>query len=163
MATEPKPLSARSATILGLIAAGHSYEQVLATDPELTYLDIFAAAREALEFAGRSDDKYTQRLAAVQQRYPRAYTPWSSEEERQLRQLVEAGCTIKKISAQLERQPSAIRSRMFRLGLQADASAPAGRGLHNVMEFYGRGGTSWDGSDAQEYINRQREEWDHRP
>ncbi len=35
--------------VLGLIAEGRSYDQILQQHPELTYFDIFAAAREALE------------------------------------------------------------------------------------------------------------------
>ena len=34
---------------------------------------------------------------------------------------------------------------------------------HSIMEFYGRGRASWDGTDAQEYVNRLRSEWNHRP
>jgi len=163
MAAEPKSLSPRAAAILKLIAAGHSYEQVLAADPELTYLDIFAAAREALEVAGQADNGYASRLAAIQERHPRAYAPWSGDEDLQLRQLVEAGQSVDEISARLQRQPGAIRSRVQKLGLQAGAAPANERPLHNVMEFYGRGRTAWDGIDAQEYVNKLREEWDHRP
>ena len=42
-------LSATARTILGLIAEGRSYDQILQQHPELTYFDIFAAAREAVE------------------------------------------------------------------------------------------------------------------
>ena len=44
-------LSETARTILGLIAEGRSYDQILQQRPELTYFDIFAAAREALELA----------------------------------------------------------------------------------------------------------------
>ena len=91
MATEQKNLSPKSTAILKLIADGHSYEQVLATDPELTYLDIFNAAREALEVVGQADSAYASRLAAIQQEHPRAYMPWSDAEDLQLRRLVELG------------------------------------------------------------------------
>lgn len=163
MAARPKTLSPRSVAILKLIAAGHSYEQVLATDPALTYLDIFAAAREALAVAGQANSAYARRLAAMRERYPRAYTPWSCDEDQQLRELVAAGHSVDAISARLQRPPSAIRSRMQRLGLPAEVDESKERPLHNVMEFYGRGRASWDGTDAQEYVDRLREEWDHRP
>ncbi|MBN1139286.1 MAG: hypothetical protein JXM73_22105 [Anaerolineae bacterium] len=42
-------LSPRSVTVLKLIARGHTYDQILALHPELTYPDIFEAARKALE------------------------------------------------------------------------------------------------------------------
>jgi hypothetical protein len=48
-ARERKKLSTRSTTVLKLIAEGRTYEQILTLCPELTYPDIFAAAREALE------------------------------------------------------------------------------------------------------------------
>ncbi|MFL7812020.1 MAG: hypothetical protein AB8I80_25505 [Anaerolineae bacterium] len=38
----------KSRTVLVLIAEGRTYEQILALHPELTYYDIFAAAKEAL-------------------------------------------------------------------------------------------------------------------
>jgi hypothetical protein len=41
-------LTARTTAILRLIAEGRSYDQILLRHPELTYLDIFSAAREAL-------------------------------------------------------------------------------------------------------------------
>jgi hypothetical protein len=44
-------LSEQARLILGLIAEGRSYDQILQQHPELTYFDIFGAAREALEFA----------------------------------------------------------------------------------------------------------------
>ena len=46
-------LSRTSRTVLALIAEGRTYEQILALHPELTYRDIFAAAREALEETGQ--------------------------------------------------------------------------------------------------------------
>lgn len=163
MAAQRITLSPRSAAILRLIAAGHSYEQVLATDPELTYLDIFAAARQALEIAGESDGSYARRLAAIQEQHPRAYAPWSQEEDLQLRQLVRAGLSVNDISSRLQRQPSAIRSRIQRLQLLTETAPRNERPRHSVMEFHGRGRATWDGTDAQERVNRLREEWDHRP
>jgi len=31
---------------------------------------------------------------------------------------------------------------------------------HHVSEFRGVGRASWDGSDAQEYVNQERDAWD---
>jgi hypothetical protein len=46
--------------------------------------------------------------------------------------------------------------------LAAEGAATTGPRLHNVMEFYGVGRRSWDGSDAQEFVNKLRAEWDER-
>jgi hypothetical protein len=47
---EPDPPSSKSRTVLALIAEGRTYEQILSLHPELTYYDIFAAAKEALAY-----------------------------------------------------------------------------------------------------------------
>jgi len=57
------------------------------------------------------------RLRAIKARHPRAYQRWSEEEHTQLRRLVGEGRSEKTIAAMMQRQPSAIRSRIFKLGL----------------------------------------------
>lgn len=34
---------------------------------------------------------------------------------------------------------------------------------HSLMELHGLGAEIWQGVDAQEYVNRLRQEWDQRP
>ncbi len=112
-----KTLSSKSVAVLKLIADGHSYEQILAAYPTLTYLDIFGAAQEALVLAGEASTAHQQRLNRIRATHPRAYEKWSEEEDQQLRQLAQAGVKVKDIAAQLQRQPSAIQSRIEKLGL----------------------------------------------
>ena len=33
----------------------------------------------------------------------------------------------------------------------------------SIMELHGLGAEIWDGIDAQEYVNKLRDEWEHRP
>lgn len=33
----------------------------------------------------------------------------------------------------------------------------------SIMELHGLGAEIWQGIDAQEYVNRLRDEWEHRP
>ena len=49
--------------------------------------------------------------------HPRAYEPWSSSEEQRLVSLFKSGLSIDDIAAVLERRPSAVRTRLNRLGL----------------------------------------------
>lgn len=37
------------------------------------------------------------------------------------------------------------------------------RPKRSILELHGLGKEIWEGVDAQEYVNRLREEWDHRP
>lgn len=114
-----KTLSSKSVAVLKLIADGHSYEQILMAYPVLTYLDIFGAAQEALALSGEASTAHQLRLARIHAKHPRAYEKWGEEEDQQLRQLVEAGVRVKDIAAQFQRQPSAVRSRIEKLGLAA--------------------------------------------
>lgn len=117
MAKKHKTLSERSVNVLKLIAEGRSYEQILTFQPDLTYRDIFDAAREALEATGEVLSDYQERMAEVRRDHPRAYEPWTDEEDATLVRLSQAGRTVDEIAAQLQRQPSAVRSRMQKRNL----------------------------------------------
>jgi hypothetical protein len=95
-----RKLGSKSVTVLDLTARGRSYEQILTLHPDLTYLDIFGAAREALGLDEQTSTTYEQRLAQIREAYPRAYEKWTDRED------------VDDIAAQLQRQPSAIRSRI---------------------------------------------------
>lgn len=112
-----KSLSANATLVLQLIARGYTYEQILVLEPMLTYLDIFDAAREALELQMETSNDYADRVLAIRKDHPRAYEQWSDEEDTQLTHLVRAGKSVDEIAAIHQRQPSAIRNRMTRLGL----------------------------------------------
>ena len=119
MAEREHSLSRRSTEVLRLISQGRTYEQILSIHPEMTYLDIFHAAGEALEALsapsqGRS--AYEERLSRVRESHTRAYDRWTPSEDAELARLAAMGESVEEISARLQRQPSAIRSRMTRLG-----------------------------------------------
>ena len=117
-----RQLSEKSVLILQLLAEGRSHGQIVDTHAEITFLDICNAAQEALAL-NASQSSHQDRLAAVKQRHPRAYEPWSSDEETKLSAMVGEALTAAEMAAQLGRQPSAIRSRLARMGLlEADAS-----------------------------------------
>lgn len=110
-------LSGRAVAVLKMIATGHTYEQILATHPGLTYLDIFAAASEALGMPQEHAEPAMHRAKRV---HPRAYERWTPEEEAELRALHASGRSVAEIAGELQRQPSAIRSRMGHLGIDQD-------------------------------------------
>lgn len=118
MPRSARSLSATAVTVLTMIGDRHSYEQILAAHPTLTYRDIFDAAREALAVAGDGDG-HDDRLVAIRAVHPRAYEPWTRDEDERLRAMVAGGETAAAMSVALQRQPGAIRSRMLRLGLPA--------------------------------------------
>lgn len=111
-------LSANAAQVLHLMAEGRSYEQILALCPDLTYLDIFSAAREALDLAQSTGEAYEDRLATIRRTHPRAFEPWSHDEDSRLTSMIAAGEGVKGIARCLGRRPSAISSRVRKLSLE---------------------------------------------
>ena len=49
------------------------------------------------------------------------------------------------------------------LGLEGSGAEAAQSSRQSIMELHGLGKEIWEGIDAQEYVNKLREEWDHRP
>lgn len=49
------------------------------------------------------------------QKHPRAYQPWTDAEEAQMLDLMKMGKSVKEIAVILERQPSAIQSRLRKI------------------------------------------------
>ena len=137
-------LSEQSTTILGLIAEGRSYEQILQRHPTLTYFDVFAAAREALDRLQAPAPEPTEEHrmlhhlanaaevgdgeAPPEKRLPlhierarkthrRAWARWTRDEDAQLTTLFQQGAARSEIEQQLGRQPGAITGRLLKLGL----------------------------------------------
>lgn len=111
-------LSAKSVAVLNLIAEGQSYTQIVDGHPGISYLDIFAAAGEALRLDEPESD-YQARLQDIRSRYQRAYERWTEGEDAQLRAMFTQHRTIQQMATRFQRQPSAIRARLSKLGLDA--------------------------------------------
>lgn len=123
-------LSAKTIAVMEMIAQGNSYEQILRARPELTYRDIFGAAREVLTEAARPE---SSRLEKIRRRHPRAYEKWAPEEESQLEKLILEGHTVAGIAGRLKRQRGAIRIRIMRLGLVEKLSTKEQERLKRIL------------------------------
>jgi hypothetical protein len=117
-------LGDKTLIVLEEIAGGYTYEQIIAKHPGLTYLDIFFAAREALNIIAAFSIKTSitgmpktdgKTLSDYRKINPRAYEKWTDEEEEALIELVQAGHGIKYAAGLLQRKPSAIQSRLEKL------------------------------------------------
>ena len=60
---------------------------------------------------------YIEKIAKIREQYPRAYEPWSAEEDEQLQLRYSQQASIKVLAAEFQRQPGAIQSRLKKLGL----------------------------------------------
>ena len=92
---------------------------ILAGELDLTYKDIFDAAAEALVVADSAPPTHKERMEHIHQLHPRAYEPWTAEEDARLTQLSRSGQAAKEIAEILQRQPGAIQSRLAKLNLAA--------------------------------------------
>ena len=142
-------LSESARRILGLIAEGRSYDQILQQHPELTYFDIFAAAREALDAVQAEPSEpildqspplsppvellplpaprpkppsFVERARAT---HGRAFARWSREEDTRLEQLFRAGMPRSEIVRLLDRHEGAITRRLEKLGLIEAPEGPS--------------------------------------
>ena len=113
-------LNQKSVTVLRLIADGHTYAQIVDTHADISYLDIFAAAEEVLEILEASSS-YEDRMAKIKQNHSRAYERWTDEEDRELAGMCQEDKKVAEIADHLGRQPSAIRSRLVKLGFESRA------------------------------------------
>ena len=112
-------LSGTARDVLSLIAEGRSYDRILGQLPDLTYKDIFRSAEEALEVMRSHEDARPATLDQIRCEHPRAYEKWTEQEDDTLRRLSAEGWPVKEIAAELQRQPSAVTSRLAKLGLSA--------------------------------------------
>ncbi|MFQ5498516.1 MAG: DUF433 domain-containing protein [Candidatus Zixiibacteriota bacterium] len=125
---------AKVTDVLDLIAKGHSHSQILDKYTDLSMGDILNSAAFARDLILRhvSSDNVIRidgeiRLTAssgrlvdiTEQRktHPRAYEPWTQDEENRIASLYKNGETFVRIGDKLQRKPGAVRSRLLKLGM----------------------------------------------
>jgi DNA-binding NarL/FixJ family response regulator len=121
-------LSSRAEAILEMIARGYSYERILAEHKELTYLDLFAAAREVLDVI-KTDQAGLEKPAGVKGKPARAGKKWDEAEDKRLAELFRAGEPVARIAELLERREFAIQARLVKSGLLKSKDVPGYREL----------------------------------
>jgi len=120
-----EPLPSRTLEIMSLIARGFSYDDIVNYRPQLTYSDIRSAAEQVIELSERiasiqADilrDQKQKGIEAIKASYPRAYTPWTDEDINTLIVLHKQAVSVTKIAQRLERQETAVISKLFKMGL----------------------------------------------
>jgi len=80
------------------------------------HLESFAEGlQKALQFLGVKTKAY--KVDDVRQTYPKAYERWTPEEDERLKLEYQAGVSVSELAIYFQRQPSAIRSRLTKLGV----------------------------------------------
>lgn len=83
------------------------------------YLEAFAAGfTHAVEFFRDGDSPKAYDVKQIRKEYPQAYERWTDEEEARLIENYQSGLSIPDLAEYFQRKPSAIRSRLRRLGME---------------------------------------------
>jgi len=72
---------------------------------------------DLLHDAGQRPREFASSIERIREKYPRAYDRWDIDEDERLQKEFKDGRSVKELSDLFERQPSAIRSRLNKLGL----------------------------------------------
>ena len=79
--------------------------------------EFFGCLKEITEFLGLNKSETTDRLEEIRQTHPNAYKKWTPEEDAQLKESYTQGLGIDALAETFQRQSSAIRSRLTKLGV----------------------------------------------
>lgn len=126
--------------VLGLIARGYSYKQVLETHPALSLGDIMLSAKATLDLIGKvimvehdlkieGEMKFTVKngqfksVDELKKDHPRAFEKWTDQERQDVERMFKAGDSIAIIAEKLQRSYGSIRARLIRMG-HIDETAP---------------------------------------
>lgn len=66
----------------------------------------------------KKKSNYHQRLEQIKEKFSNAYEPWKEDEDNRLKELYSINCSMDIMTQVLKRQPSAIRSRLRKQGLE---------------------------------------------
>ena len=81
--------------------------------------ELFRALSAVLEFLAPKREPNSYTVAQKRQMYPRAYEPWTEEEQQRLKEGFARGVSADQLAREHGRGPTAIRSRLERLGLSS--------------------------------------------
>jgi len=73
--------------------------------------------KKAIRHLKRRSRAKTSYLEKIRQKYPKAYAQWTENDDNALRNRYYQGLSVDELSCTFQRQPSAIRSRLRKLGL----------------------------------------------
>lgn len=119
--------------VLGLIANGYSYKQVLETHANLSLGDIMLSAKVARELIEKVNTveqelKVEGELTFVvkggqfksmdelKKDHPRAFEKWTEQEHADVERMFKAGDSIKVIAEKLQRSYGSIKARLIKMG-----------------------------------------------
>ena len=99
-------------------AVGAEYEHHRVMMFEENIEAFIAGFDKAIAFLGIRQKPKSYSVEEVRQQHPKAYAKWSSDEDEALRKKYDEGMSVAELARFFQRQPSAIQSRLAKLGLK---------------------------------------------
>lgn len=122
------PADETSRAILYLLYEGRAADEIFQMHPNLTAFDLARAAGEGLraleEEAKLRVETRDERIARIRQRHPRAFLPWSEEEDARLALRWQEGASVAELMRALARPRGAITMRIEKLALPPRPEPP---------------------------------------
>lgn len=103
--------------LLTLLARGHTLEEALYLRPDWPRDDLSRAATQALAALGDAPARVetrAERVARVRRTHPRAFEPWTEDEDARLLRRFDEGARVADLARELGRPPGAVRMRLER-------------------------------------------------
>ena len=108
-----------SRAILYLLYEGRTFDEIFQLHPNLTVLDVSRAAGEGLRALEEERklrvETREERIARVRQQHPRAFLPWSEDEDARLAVRWKQGATVAELARALERPRGSVTMRLEKL------------------------------------------------
>jgi len=100
------------------VGANHERHRVMIFEEDI---EVFIAGfDETINFIRKSQKPKSYIVEKIRQQHPKAYTKWSSADDKLLRSKYDEGISVAELSQFFQRKPSAIRSRLAKLGIKKD-------------------------------------------
>ncbi len=87
-------------------------------EPEIEFPNVEDYFEEGSVFVpdpSRKEEEKRKTLTEIRKKFPRAYEPWTKEEDRRLEELYQRGIPTKELAAFFQRKPGAINSRIKKI------------------------------------------------
>jgi hypothetical protein len=98
------------------VGADHEHHRVMIFEDDFeAFIDGFD---KTIDFIRKSQEPSSSSIEKIREQHPKAYTKWSSDDDEELRSKYDQGISIAELSQFFQRQPSAIRSRLVKLGIK---------------------------------------------
>lgn len=95
--------------------ATHEHHRVMIFEENIEAF--MAGFDKTITFLGIAQKPEIHKIEKIRQQYPKAYVKWTSDDDEALKKKFDEGMSVSELSLHFQRKPSAIQSRLAKLGI----------------------------------------------